>query len=222
MCLVGFMGYISYLFYTTSELTKTPPHEMNGYLLLSDYIAKYMVASLFIVAIPRVPKPGRSRQLENTVRKLGRDARLEIAKRTYVGDVRQPMDKPPNVDYTGRMGKVQEWWDTQKRKWPAYNRWKLRLFHMQNAFIIGAKYSIPVFDNLYFGWTDIFYGQRFLATMVLIGFMIMTCLGLGIWAGQKLVKTLTEYYSYYNFLFAFEKVADPSTAIAASSECFTD
>lgn len=33
------------------ELTKTPPHEMNGYLLLSDYIAKYMVASLFIVAV---------------------------------------------------------------------------------------------------------------------------------------------------------------------------
>ena len=31
--------------------------------------------------------------------------------------MRQPLERPPKVDYTGRWGKVQEWWDKQKRKW---------------------------------------------------------------------------------------------------------
>jgi hypothetical protein len=75
---------------------------------------------------------------------------------------------------------------------------------------LASRYSIPVFDSLFFGWSDMYYGQRFLSTMILTVFMMLTFLGLGIWAGQKLTKTLTQYYEYYQILLGQERFVDPT------------
>jgi hypothetical protein len=52
MCLVGLMAYVNWLFYDTSEKTKLPPHLPDGFLLLSDYISKWMVVLVPFLLCP--------------------------------------------------------------------------------------------------------------------------------------------------------------------------
>eukprot|EP00960_Hanusia_phi_P077354 768681-Hanusia_phi.AAC.8 len=210
--LMVFLFFIIIEFYTMSSQNKTPPHKPNGILSGSDYISMYasyiiMIAvsisclySLYFMFQSRQNFTVKDNDL--FVRKLCAPVEIELARRFFIGSVRNLIVSKERVSsshgflarlydrYRYRLGKIRRLgisvWEFLK---------KMRSF--AKATYRRIKYSIPVFNSVYFAWSDMKIGQRILGAMWLSIFVVLSLLGFGLWFSHKLDTWLSQFYGEY-------------------------
>lgn len=210
--LMMFLFYVIVTFYTMLSENKTPPHKANGILNGSDYISMYgsfvimvAVSASCVYSLYFMFQNRQSFSIKNNdlfVRKLCAPVEIEQARRFFIGSVRNLIVAKDRVSsshgffaklydrYRYRLGRI-------KRLVNALWEWLKKVRGFAKATYRRVKYSIPLFNSLYFGWFDMTIGQRVLGAIWLSVFVVLSFLGFGLWFSHKLDTWLSGFYGEY-------------------------
>ena len=209
---IALFGWFSYLFFVTLVQSKTPPHEPEGYLLPTDVMANWSTWILYLVVLAsclhafwvmsqkRESFSGNSPEI--FLRKLGMNAKVAEARRSFVGKMAKQIDKPPRLTAArGRFAKKMEKYKNKVRDlWKYWKMIKTGVFYVfveGKKLYVRLKYSNPAFKSLYFAWPDVFYGIRFRSSLLLNTLLLSISCLVGLWFGEKFSSMLTKYYGTY-------------------------
>jgi hypothetical protein len=209
---IAAFGWVSRIFYITVTESKTPPHVLDGKLILTDFMSMWSIYILYILALAsciyafwymskRIER-FRSVATEVFLQKLGMNARVADLRRTYVGKLPKHVERPPKISVArGRLAKKLEKYKAKLRE-----LLKIQTIILNVGSIIALwgrrtytrlKYSNPAFKSLYFAWPDVFYGIRFQSVFVLNCLLVVSSCFVGLWFGDRFSALLTHYYGIY-------------------------
>lgn len=209
---IAAFGWVTRLFYITVTESKTPPHVLDGKLILTDLMSMWTIYILYILSLAscvyafqymsRRIERFRSVTPEVFLQKLGMNVRVADLRRTYVGKLPKHIERPPKISAArGRLAKKLEKYKAKLRELLKFLTIILNVGNMIALWgrrtYIRLKYSSPAFKSLYFAWPDVFYGIRFQSIFLLNCLLVLSSCFVGLWFGDRFSALLTHYYGLY-------------------------